>query len=263
MIRFILKRTLWALLTIFLFATVMFFLVQIIIPGDFTVQFAMSQTKSQREAMREELGLNLPLWQQYLNWIRNFFTGSFGESFYGYSVFDMFKSTIPLSLLVFFTGTALAFIIGLWLGKYTGWRGTGAISSITTLGGITLYTTFPPWLAWLIMYFIGSRFNIHRPVFRSNSFAGLDRNIWGATPLTPAMVAWRMLITIIAVIPGVFLSSSNSREHGHPFCRKTRVIVDLENCGNLTIPHNFTWNRGCFRIQGIQTGFKILQTFSS
>ena len=200
MIRFILKRTLWALLTIFLFATVMFFLVQIIIPGDFTVQFAMSQTKSQREAMREELGLNLPLWQQYLNWIRNFFTGSFGESFYGYSVFDMFKSTIPLSLLVFLTGTALAFIIGLWLGKYTGWRGTGPISSITTLGGITLYTTFPPWLAWLIMYFIGSRFNIRRPVFRSNSFDGLDQNIWGATPLTPAMVALRMLITIMAVI---------------------------------------------------------------
>ena len=200
MIRFILKRTLWALLTIFLFATVMFFLVQLIIPGDFTVQFAMSQTKSQREAMREELGLNLPLWQQYLNWIRNFFTGSFGESFYGYSVFDMFKSTIPLSLLVFLTGTALAFIIGLWLGKYTGWRGTGPISSITTLGGITLYTTFPPWLAWLIMYFIGSRFNIRRPVFRSNSFDGLDQNIWGATPLTPAMVALRMLITIMAVI---------------------------------------------------------------
>ena len=200
MIRFILKRTLWALLTIFLFATVMFFLVQIIIPGDFTVQFAMSQTKSQREAMREELGLNLPLWQQYLNWIRNFFTGSFGESFYGYSVLDMFKSAIPLSLFVFLTGTVLAFIIGLWLGKYTGWRGTGAISSITTLGGITLYTTFPPWLAWLIMYFIGSRFNIRRPVFRSNSFDGLDQNIWGATPLTPAMVALRMLITIMAVI---------------------------------------------------------------
>lgn len=199
MIRFILNRTLWALITIFLFATVMFFLVQVIIPHDFTVQFALSQTTAQREAMREELGLNLPLWQQYLNWIRNFFTGSFGKSFYGYPVLEMFKSTIPVSLLVFLTGTALAFILGLQLGKYTGWRGPGAITSITTLGGIALYTTFPPWLAWLIMYFIGSRFNIIRPVFRSSSFGGLDHIIWGATPLTPAMVAYRMLVTIIVI----------------------------------------------------------------
>jgi ABC-type dipeptide/oligopeptide/nickel transport system permease component len=84
MTRFLIKRVFWALITIFLFATAMFFIVQIIIPHDFTVQFALSQTTAQREAMQEELGLNLPLWQQYLKWIRNFFTGSFGQSFYGY-----------------------------------------------------------------------------------------------------------------------------------------------------------------------------------
>lgn len=198
MTRFLIKRVFWALITIFLFATAMFFIVQVIIPHDFTVQFALSQTRAQREAMQEELGLSLPLWQQYLNWIRNFFTGSFGQSFYGYQVMDMFKASIPVSLLVFLTGTALAFIIGLWLGKSTGWKGPGVITSITTLSGIALYTTFPPWLAWLIMYFIGSRFNIFRPVFRSNSFQGLDRDIWGPTSLSPSAVASHMVVSLIA-----------------------------------------------------------------
>jgi peptide/nickel transport system permease protein len=199
MTRFLVKRVLWALITIFLFATAMFFIVQVIIPHDFTVQFALSQTKAQREAMQEELGLSLPLWKQYLNWMRNFFTGSFGQSFYGYQVMDMFKASIPVSLLVFLTGTALAFIIGLWLGKSTGWKGPGVITSITTLSGIALYTTFPPWLAWLIMYLIGSRFNIFRPVFRSNSFQGLDRDIWGPTSLSPSAVASHMVVSLIAL----------------------------------------------------------------
>jgi peptide/nickel transport system permease protein len=112
---------------------------------------------------------------------------------------DMFKASIPVSLLVFLTGTALAFSIGLWLGKSTGWKGPGVITSITTLSGIALYTTFPPWLAWLIMYFIGSRVKIFRPVFRSSSFQGLDRDIWGPTSLSPSAVASRIVVSLIVI----------------------------------------------------------------
>lgn len=197
MIRFLIRRTLWAALIIFLFATVMFFLVQIIIPHDFTVQFAMGQSQAQREAMQEELGLNLPLWQQYINWISNFFNGTFGESFYGYPVVEMLKVTIPVSLLIFLPGTALAFIIGLALGRFIGWRGSGPVTSLTTFGGIALYTTFPPWLAWLITYFIGRRIKFFRSVFGSSSFDGLDFKIWGDSPLSPSMVSWRMVVSLI------------------------------------------------------------------
>ena len=199
MIRFLIRRTLWAVLVIFLFATVMFFLIQIIIPQDFTVQFALSQSRAQREAMQEELGLNLPLWQQYFNWISNFFNGTFGESFYGYPVIEILKATIPASLLIFLTGTALAFVIGLALGRFIGWRGSGPVTSLTTFGGIALYTTFPPWLAWLVTYFIGRRIRFFRTVFGSRSFDSLDFRIWGDSPLSPSMVSWRMILSLIFV----------------------------------------------------------------
>jgi peptide/nickel transport system permease protein len=197
MIRFLIRRTLWAALIIFLFVTMMFFLLQIIIPHDFTVQFALGLSRSQREAMQEELGLNLPLWQQYFNWLSNFFNGTFGESFYGYPVVEILKATIPTSLLIFLTGTALAFIIGLSLGRFIGWRGSGPVTSLTTFSGIALYTTFPPWLAWLITYFIGRRMRFFRSVFGSNSFEHLDFKIWGDFPLSPSMVAWRMVVSLI------------------------------------------------------------------
>jgi peptide/nickel transport system permease protein len=199
MTRFIFKRFLWAVLTLFLFATVMFFLVQVIIPHDFTVQFAMGMTRTQREALQEELGLHLPLWQQYLNWFRNFLNGNFGDSFYGYPILEMFKSTIPVSLLVFLTGTAIAFMIGLALGRFIGWRGSGPITSITTFSGIALYTTFPPWLAWLMTYFIGRRVGFFRAVFGSYAFDDLDHNIWMGFELTPSMIASRMVLSILIV----------------------------------------------------------------
>ncbi|UCF62492.1 MAG: ABC transporter permease, partial [Anaerolineaceae bacterium] len=197
MIRFLIKRTLWAVLVIFLFATVMFFLIQIIIPQDFTIQFALDLTRTEREAMQRELGLDLPLWQQYFNWISNFFNGAFGESFYGYPVVEILKATIPTSLLIFLTGTALAFIIGLGLGRFIGWRGSGPVTSLTTFSGIALYTTFPPWLAWLITYFIGRRMRFFRRVFGSRAFEHLDSNIWGDFSLTPSMVSWRMVVSLI------------------------------------------------------------------
>jgi peptide/nickel transport system permease protein len=232
MIRFLIRRTLWAALIIFLFATVMFFLIQIIIPHDFTVQFALGLTRLQREAMQEELGLHLPLWQQYINWISNFFNGTFGESFYGYPAVEILKATIPTSLLIFLTGTALAFIIGLGLGRFIGWRGSGPITSLTTFSGIALYTTFPPWLAWLITYFIGRRIRFFRSVFGSNSFDHLDFKIWGDFPLSPSMVAWRMVVSLI-IATLVLLAFNALLHHLTRFRLPTWIIIPMIAVGAI------------------------------
>ena len=241
MIRFLFKRTLWAALIIFLFATVMFFLLQIIIPHDFTVQFALGLTRAQREVMQEELGLHLPLWQQYTNWLSNFFNGTFGESFYGYPVVEILKATIPTSLLIFLTGTALAFIIGLSLGRFIGWRGSGPITSLTTFGGIALYTTFPPWLAWLITYFIGRRMRFFRSVFGSSSFEGLDFKIWGDFPHAPSVVAWRMVISLI--IATLVLLAFNALLHRLTRRRiPTWIIIPLIAVGSAGSWYAFEFN---------------------
>jgi ABC-type dipeptide/oligopeptide/nickel transport system permease component len=66
--------------------------------------------------------------------------------------------TLPATLLVFGIGTALAFLTGSWLGRYTAWRGPGFLSGSITLGGILLYTAFPPWLVFVLIYLLGNRF---------------------------------------------------------------------------------------------------------
>jgi peptide/nickel transport system permease protein len=204
MTRYILRRALGSLVTLFFFLTAVFFLVQIIVPADFTVQFAMGMNAAQRDALREELGLNLPLWQQYLNWIGDFITGKLGTSFYGNDVIEILKETLPLSMLIFLPGAALAYLLGLRLGKFTGWRAPKILSGATSLSGLALFTSFPPWLAWLIAYIIGRRLGVQRAVF-GNPVGDFDRRLWSEIDLEPTAVASRMLLTIAILVSGLAL----------------------------------------------------------
>ncbi len=208
MIRFLLRRAAGSLVTLFLFSTSMFFLVQLIVPADFTVQFAQGMNRAAREALAEELGLNLPLGQQYLNWLRDFFTGKMGNSFYGYEVWPQIKNVLPLSLLVFLPGVALAYIIGLQLGKYTGWKSPPLLSNAATLGGMALFTSFPPWLAWLLAYFLGRRLGLFRSFFSSAGIHDLDRILWREAPFTPNTVAYRMLLVL--TVSGIAIAVLNA-----------------------------------------------------
>ncbi len=201
MTRYLIRQALLSLVKLFVFASLMFFLIQIMIPGDFVDQFSLSLDSSQRAELREQLGLDLPIWQRYVNWLVSLATLDFGESFFGGSVTEMLSTVIPPTLLVFFTGTVLAFMIGMWLGKRTAWRGTGCLSRLATLGGITLFTSFPPFLAFLLAFIFtrGRSFYIMGEVggLRGVNYNGLDPDIWRLTDIDPSVVVSRMVMILV------------------------------------------------------------------
>ncbi|MGD8791628.1 MAG: ABC transporter permease [Anaerolineae bacterium] len=202
MTRYLFRQSLLSLIKLLVFATIMFFLIQLIMPGDYVDQFSLFMNNQEREAMREQLGLNLPIGQRYLYWMGRLARFDLGESFTGESINDILGRVVPPTLLVFFVGTALAFMIGMWLGKATAWRGTGLVSRLATLGGITLFTSFPPWLAWLLAYFLtkGRQYVVmgERGGLRAAAFQGLDAQLWAVADLTPAEVTLRMFLTLLA-----------------------------------------------------------------
>ena len=55
MIHYILRRLLSGLLILFLFQTVVFFIVQIILPGDFVRRLALTLPRSESRELRETL----------------------------------------------------------------------------------------------------------------------------------------------------------------------------------------------------------------
>lgn len=200
MVGFFTRKALWGALIIFLFVSMMFFLIKVIVPHDFVTQFTLLLGPAEREALREELGLNLPLWEQYLLWMKQFFTGRLGQSFYGYEVFEMLKATLPLTVLVFFIGAGLAFMIGIWLGKFTAWRGPGLLTSTTTLTSIAFYTAFPPLLVWLLTLVFAKRLNLFRSVIGTRTWSHLDGEMWEETTLTAQSVSWYIVLSFLVAL---------------------------------------------------------------
>jgi peptide/nickel transport system permease protein len=201
MTRYLIRQSLVSLAKLFVFVTIMFFLIQLLMPGDWVDQFSLFCDRECRERMRGQLGLDLPIWQRYLQWLKRIVTLDLGTSLEGQPITDILKEVIPATLVVFLIGTVLAFMIGLWLGKRTAWRGNGAISSLTSLGGITFFTSFPPWLAWLVTYAFTSGRNYvvmgERGGLRSVSLLRLlTVDLWRELDISPSTIAFRIFLTL-------------------------------------------------------------------
>ena len=208
MVRYLFRRTVSGLITLFLFLTFMFFFTNLVMPGDYVSQFALGSTPEQLAEMREELGLDLPLWQQYLLWMNSLVTGSLGTSMTGQSVVSIIQEVLPATLFIFFTGTVIAFFIGQWLGKLTAWRGPGVVSDTTTMGAIMLYTTFPPWLAFLMIYIFARQLGWFEEIIIS-PYDRLTPTLWEQSSLQPSTVMWYVVGTIVVFL--CILGIANNR----------------------------------------------------
>jgi peptide/nickel transport system permease protein len=201
MARYLIRQSLLSFVKLFVFLTILFFLIQAMMPGDFVDQFALTCNAQCRKEMRAQLGLDLPVGQRYLHWLGQVVRLDLGDSFRGQPTLDVLKTVIPATLLIFLTGTILAFMIGLWLGKVTAWWGSGFISNLTTLGGITLFTSFPPWLAWLISYALirGRGYVIiggHAGLRHVSLERLLTAQVWTDVEVSPSTIAFRMVLTL-------------------------------------------------------------------
>jgi peptide/nickel transport system permease protein len=201
MIRFIVKRLLSGLVILFLFQTAIFFAVQLTLPGDFASHYAIYLSNQEIAELRAQLGLDLPLWQSYLNWLGNLMRGDLGRSFSlrgaGDSVLATIQRVVPPTILVFGVGTALAFLLGLWLGKTTAWRGAGLLASSVTFGSIALYTSFPPWLAFLLVYFLSTELGF-LPRLMSDA-------LWRNAPFHSNQIMLEMVLALCVVLGVVFI----------------------------------------------------------
>lgn len=186
--------------------TLVFFLTEAMIPHDFTVQFALTMNRSAREQLQQELGLDRPLWERYIRWLGRVIHGSLGTSFYGHPVGERIRALVPYTLLVFVTGTVVAFLLGQWLGRRMGWRGNRRLSGPATLLAIGLHTTFPPWLAFLVGYVFARHLHWFRPPLGQQAFATLDRGVWAASPLDPQAVMMWMAVTFLGTLVVVIMA---------------------------------------------------------
>ena len=114
--KYIIKRLLLAIVTIFLVATLTFFLMNAVPGGPYEAEKAISpQAKAALEA---KFGLDQPLGQQYITYMKNLLSGDFGPSLKqrGREVKDIIFSKFPVSARIGGISVALALCLGVPLG---------------------------------------------------------------------------------------------------------------------------------------------------
>lgn len=197
MLKFIIRRMVRAFVTLILFQSLLFALIHAL-PYDFTA-FTL-QGPSWRAFMQRQLGLDLPLWTQYLRWLGKFLQLDLGVSFQNFPapVSNILFNRISRTLLLFLSAAILAYFLGIWLGKIVAWRRGGWIEFGVTLGGVAAYTSFAPWLGFVMI-------NIFGWYLRWLPYQRLvNPNVWFNAPVRIDSLLARMVITG-AIALGTFI----------------------------------------------------------
>ena len=201
MAKYLVKRTLQILLTLFVFLSIVFFVVNAQ-PGDVSNFYALNPDlpPETRERMQELFGVNEPLWKQYLVHLKNTFTGNFGVSFSHYprSVADIIAERLPRTLVLFLTATVISFYLGFALGKIIAWRRGGWTEYTATIGGVMLYTVFTPWFGLMMIWLFAAQFG-WLPIGKF-----LEPALWLDAPVDANTIFNRMILTAFALSVVVF-----------------------------------------------------------
>jgi len=191
--KYVVRRVLEIILTLYIYITLVFFILQAM-PGDVT-QYLIENPQLDaevREMLKRELGLDQPLHLQYLTYLKNFFRGQFGLSFSHYPrpVWDILKERLPRTALLFVTATILSFYLGFFLGKLIAWRRGHLIEYTSTITGVVLWTVFTPMFALLLIWAFAVILNI----FPLNNF--LEPEKWLKVKIEANTVFLYLLMTI-------------------------------------------------------------------
>lgn len=160
MLRHILRRLLLAIPTLLAVITIIFVLVRVI-PGDPAVAALGDQASEQAiDQLREQLGLNKSLWQQYLDYMGGLLTGDFGNSMISRApAWDQIQSVLPHSLELAFAAIILALLIGVPTGVMTAIkRNTWVdyVGRVVSLAGLSAPAFY---IGILLIYIFAARLN--------------------------------------------------------------------------------------------------------
>lgn len=97
------------------------FLLVRLIPGDPVITaLGHDATAEQQEALRHQLGLDLPLWEQFVRYITQLAHGDLGQSIFSQrDVLSILADRVPASLLLGAIGFAVTFVVAITLGFMT------------------------------------------------------------------------------------------------------------------------------------------------
>lgn len=134
LLKYITKRILVMLLTLFVLVTILFFLFRVV-PGDPVSMFIDSGLdRESQELLLKHYGLDKPIGQQYVIYLKNLLKGDFGNSFqYGKSALEVIAERFLNTMILMVTSLIIAFFVGIMVGAALAWRRNTKFDLIGTI----------------------------------------------------------------------------------------------------------------------------------
>lgn len=151
---FLVRRLSFAVVTLFAVLTLVFLLVRIV-PGD-PAQVILGDQASREaiEMMRVRLGLDKPVWQQYVTFLGGALRGDWGVSMVtGRPVVEEVLKVLPWTLELTFVSLILGTIIGVPLGVWAAVNRNRAIDYASRISSL-LGLSFPPFVSAILLLLV-------------------------------------------------------------------------------------------------------------
>jgi len=162
MTTYIVRRILISL-PIILSITVIVFLLANMMPGDAVMAMISSDTPLEEELIKlrqGQLGLDLPLYEQYGRWLGNLLRGNLGYSFQtGEPVFAMIMTRVPATLELMGISLIISIFLGVTLGVISALRQYSVLDYSLTLFGFTGISIPDFFLGLILIYVFALRLN--------------------------------------------------------------------------------------------------------
>jgi peptide/nickel transport system permease protein len=205
-LRYIGERLIVLVITVFLAVTIVFFVPRLV-PGNPLGAIFLNMASVGGRAGAPELvaeytrrfGLDKPLWEQYLSFLRELMRGNLGYSISSFpsQVADLIRSALPWTIGLLTVTTLISWLLGSILGAVAGWRGEKSpLNRVLVPVALLLYTT-PYYILAIILIFL---FASHWRVFPLTGGA----YSMGATPAWSASfiidVLWHAALPALSII---------------------------------------------------------------
>ncbi len=151
MIFWVFKRFLQAIVIILLMTVVVFIGLHLIgNPADILI--GPDTDQRDREAIIQQLGLNLPLWQQYGRFLLSALHGDLGYSYvYNQPALELVLQRLPATLELAFAALIIAIVIGVPLGLVSGLHPNSKWSHIIMTGSILGFSLPTFWVGLMLI----------------------------------------------------------------------------------------------------------------
>ncbi|HEX2793134.1 MAG TPA: ABC transporter permease [Croceicoccus sp.] len=154
MLRFLLNRVTQIIVLLVIVSLIGFFILNLI-PGGPLAQYSLDpgMTQADIERLKEQLGLNRPLWVQYLDWAWRLVRGDWGTSFRdGAPVLDVIGRHLMATLLLMGSSTVIAIAVGTWVGIRGATHRYSTFDNVATIGAMVALSIPTFWFGLVGIY---------------------------------------------------------------------------------------------------------------